>query len=78
MSASASGWARALRELYRRFATIEQVRIIRCDCGFEATGDADDELVTRAQAHAREVHDVEVAAEMVLGLARTKVQPPRE
>ena len=52
------------------------MRVIRCDCGFEATSDGDDELVTRAQSHAREVHGVEVPAELVLGLARTKDQPP--
>lgn len=52
--------------------------MIRCDCGFEATGDGDDELVTRAQAHAREVHDLDVPAELVLALARTKDQPPGE
>lgn len=52
------------------------MRVIRCDCGFEATGDGD-ELVTLAQSHAREIHDVEVPAEL-LGLAPTKEQPPQE
>lgn len=66
-----------LRQLYTRFATIDQVRVIRCDCGFEATGEGDDELVTRAQSHARDVHDVEVPAEL-LGVTRTKDQPPQE
>ena len=78
-SAEDDRWAVGdLRRIYRRFATIEQVRVIRCDCGFEATGDGDDELVSRAQAHAREVHDVELSAELVLGLAGTRVQPQRD
>ena len=51
------------------------VRVIRCDCGFEATGEGDDELVSRAQAHAREAHGTDLAAELVLRLARAK--PPQ-
>ena len=69
---------RALREFYGRFATIELVRVIRCDCGFEATGDSDDELVTQTQAHAREVHDVEVASELLRELTGTKHQQAQE
>lgn len=45
------------------------MRLIRCDCGFEASGDRDDELVKRAQAHAREVHNMDMPTELVLGLA---------
>jgi predicted small metal-binding protein len=52
--------------------------VIRCDCGFEATGDGDEELVSRAQSHALEVHGMEMAAEFVLGLAKAKVQPPEK
>jgi len=48
-------------------------RTIKCDCGFEAAGDGDDELVTAAQAHAWDAHGTEIAAELVLRLAR----PPR-
>jgi predicted small metal-binding protein len=58
--------------------TMRSVRVIRCDCGFEATGDGDDELVGRAQSHAREVHGIEMAAEFVLGLAKARVQPPEK
>ena len=50
-------------------------RVIRCDCGFEASAVTDDELVTKAQGHARRVHDVELAAELILALARP--QPTR-
>lgn len=53
------------------------MRVIRCDCGFEASGDGDEELVSRAQAHARGVHGMDVPAELVLGLAEAKA-PPKE
>jgi predicted small metal-binding protein len=52
------------------------VRVIRCDCGFEASGDADDDLVGRAQDHARDVHGMDLSADVVLGLAKAKAQPP--
>lgn len=45
-------------------------RVIRCDCGFEATGISDADLVPVAQAHARAAHDTEVSADLVLALAR--------
>ena len=57
------------------------VRVIRCDCGFEATGDGDEELVSRARNHALEVHGIEMAAEFVLGRAKAsavKVRPAEE
>jgi hypothetical protein len=50
-------------------------RLIRCDCGFEAVGDTDDELVTGAQAHTRQAHGVELDAAVVLGLARAAAGP---
>lgn len=50
------------------------MRVIRCDCGFEAFGDGDDELVTGAQTHARNAHGIELSTEAVLALARHK--PP--
>lgn len=48
------------------------VRLIRCDCGFEASGDGDEELVGRAQAHARNVHGMDLPSELVLDLAKPK------
>lgn len=45
-------------------------RVIRCDCGFEAVGDSDDELIALAHAHACEAHGMEVPREMLLTLAR--------
>lgn len=45
-------------------------RVIRCDCGFEAVSDSDDELIALAHAHASEAHGMEVPREMLLTLAR--------
>lgn len=44
-------------------------QIINCDCGFVVRGATEDELVSNAQAHAREVHDMEITREQVLSLA---------
>jgi predicted small metal-binding protein len=49
---------------------------LRCDCGFEVTGEGDDELVTRAQIHAREVHSMQLSAELVLRLAKSTTEHP--
>lgn len=46
------------------------VRVIRCDCGFEASEDGEAELVGRAQDHARDVHGMDLPSELVLALAR--------
>lgn len=44
-------------------------KMITCDCGFVARGDTDEELVERAQRHAREVHDMNLTPDQVLSLA---------
>ncbi len=44
-------------------------KIINCDCGFVVRGATEDELVSNAQAHAREVHDMEISREQALSLA---------
>ena len=46
--------------------------VLRCDCGFKVAGDTEAELVTAAQAHASEVHDVHVAEDVVLRLVRSR------
>ena len=51
------------------------MRLIRCDCGFEASEDGEAELVPRAQEHAREVHGMDLPAELVIALARAKAPP---
>ena len=45
-------------------------KIIQCDCGYVARGETDDELVADAQKHAREVHNMELTREQVLGMAQ--------
>jgi predicted small metal-binding protein len=45
------------------------VRVINCDCGYVVRGDSDDELVANAQAHARDVYDMEITREQALSLA---------
>jgi len=45
-------------------------RVIRCDCGFETVGDADEELVAGARAHALALHGADVPAEVLLSLIR--------
>lgn len=44
-------------------------QIINCDCGFVVRGATEDELVANAQAHAREVHEMDITREQVLSLA---------
>jgi hypothetical protein len=31
-------------------------KVLRCDCGFEACGEHEDDLVAAVQSHAREAH----------------------
>jgi predicted small metal-binding protein len=47
-------------------------KLFTCQCGVVLRGDSDDELVTNAQRHAREVHKMEVTREQVLAMARTE------
>jgi predicted small metal-binding protein len=44
-------------------------KVINCDCGFVVRGDNDDELVRAAQAHASEVHAMQITAEQALAMA---------
>lgn len=52
------------------------MRVIRCDCGFEASEDGEAALVRRAQDHARDAHGMELPAELVLALARSATAEP--
>ncbi len=45
-------------------------KVINCPCGFIVKGDTDDELVERAQAHARQVHQQEMSREQALAMAK--------
>ena len=44
-------------------------KVINCDCGVVVRGDTDDELVTNAQKHAREAHNMDITREQALAIA---------
>lgn len=45
-------------------------KVINCPCGFVVNGNSDDELVTRAQHHAQQVHQMELTREQALAMAK--------
>ena len=47
---------------------MDPLKIVTCDCGFEAVG-TDDDLVEIMQAHERDTHHREVSRHEVLALA---------
>ena len=46
------------------------VKRIECPCGVMIEGTGDDDVVARAQAHARENHDMTLSREQALSMAR--------
>jgi predicted small metal-binding protein len=51
------------------YITVMQ-KIINCPCGFTVRAENDDQLVTKAQAHAKEVHQMDLTREQALAMAR--------
>lgn len=45
-------------------------KVIQCPCGAVIRGASDDEVVARAQQHAREIHGMELSREQALSMAR--------
>jgi predicted small metal-binding protein len=45
-------------------------KVINCPCGFVVTGETDEQLVAKAQQHAKEVHQMELSREQALAMAR--------
>ena len=45
-------------------------KVINCPCGFVVKGGSDEEVVVRAQEHARQVHQMELSREQALAMAR--------
>ena len=45
-------------------------KVINCPCGFVVKGNSDVELVTRAQEHAKQVHQMELTREQALAMAK--------
>ncbi|HEY7189557.1 MAG TPA: DUF1059 domain-containing protein [Vicinamibacterales bacterium] len=45
-------------------------KVITCPCGFVLRGTSDDEVVKKAQEHAKSVHAMELSREQALQMAR--------
>ena len=45
-------------------------KVITCPCGFIVNGASDEELIARAQKHAKEVHQMDLSREQALSMAR--------
>jgi predicted small metal-binding protein len=45
-------------------------KVINCPCGFVLRGASDDEVVKKAQEHAKTVHAMELSREQALEMAR--------
>jgi predicted small metal-binding protein len=43
--------------------------VVHCACGYTVRGESEDELVTNVQAHATEVHQLELSREQILAMA---------
>jgi predicted small metal-binding protein len=44
-------------------------KVLHCDCGFEARGEDEDELVREVQRHALDAHGMAITRAQVLALA---------
>ena len=47
-------------------------KLFTCECGVILRGIDDDDLVEKAQAHARDVHNIQITRDQVLAMARTE------
>ncbi|MGE0464102.1 MAG: DUF1059 domain-containing protein [Vicinamibacterales bacterium] len=45
-------------------------KVINCPCGFVVKANSDDELVAKAQEHARQVHQMELSRDQALAMAK--------
>ena len=45
-------------------------KVINCPCGFVVRGASDEEVVARAQEHARQVHQMELSRDQALAMAK--------
>ncbi len=45
-------------------------KVIECPCGQVIQGGSDDEVVSKAQEHAKRDHDMEMSREQALSMAR--------
>ena len=47
-------------------------KVINCPCGFVLRAETEDEVIAKAQAHARETHRMELTREQAAEMARTE------
>lgn len=45
-------------------------KVINCPCGFIVRAESDDQLVAKAQEHAKQVHQMDLSREQALAMAR--------
>ena len=45
-------------------------KVINCPCGYIVKGTTDEEVVARAQQHAKEVHQMDLSREQALAMAK--------
>ena len=45
-------------------------KVINCPCGFVVKGESDDQVVARAQEHAKQVHQMELTRDQALAMAK--------
>jgi predicted small metal-binding protein len=45
-------------------------KVINCPCGFIVKAETDDQLIAKAQEHAKQVHQMDLTREQALAMAR--------
>jgi predicted small metal-binding protein len=45
-------------------------KVINCPCGYIVRGENDNDVVARAQEHAKQVHQMELSREQALAMAK--------
>ncbi len=45
-------------------------KVITCPCGFVLKGDSDDDVVAKAQEHAKQVHQMDLSRDQALAMAK--------
>lgn len=48
----------------------DAAKVIECPCGAIIEGSSDDDVISKAQTHARETHDMDLSNEQALAMAR--------
>ncbi|HYE88689.1 MAG TPA: DUF1059 domain-containing protein [Vicinamibacterales bacterium] len=45
-------------------------KVITCPCGYVLKGESDEDVVAKAQAHAKQVHQMDLSREQALAMAK--------